>query len=107
MRVRRPDNESSGPPEDISSGGAKPSPNNALSRLNSPHLTSGARAGAADDLAGLVALAAGVDGVDGVEVRLGRRLDDVGRGGAAAEGAGVALDLQFKGDLALRVLARR
>jgi hypothetical protein len=51
---------------------------------------------------------AGVDRVDGVDIRLGRGLDDVGRGGAAAEGPVVALDFEFEfeRDLALRVLAR-
>ena len=53
------------------------------------------------------ALLAGGDGVDGVEVGLGRGLDDVGRGGAAAEGAVVALDFQLERHLALRVLALR
>ncbi len=45
------------------------------------------------------------DGVDGVEVRLGRGFDDVGRGGPAAERAVVALDFQLERHLALRVLA--
>jgi hypothetical protein len=49
------------------------------------------RAGATDDLAGLGAVAAGGDRLDGVEVGLGRGLDEVGRRGAAAEGAVVAL----------------
>ena len=63
------------------------------------------RAGPADDLADVAALLVGGDGVDGVDVRLGRRLDDVGRGRPAAVRAVVALDLQLERDLALRVLA--
>ena len=46
---------------------------------------SGPRAGPADDLADAASLASGGDGVDGVDVRQGAGLDDVGRGGAAAE----------------------
>ena len=53
----------------------------------------------------MAALLAGGDGVDGVEVGLGRGLDDVGRGGPAAVRAVVALDLQLERHLALRVLA--
>ena len=59
----------------------------------------------ADDLAGVAAVLVGGDGVDGVDISLGRRFDDVGRGGAAAERAVVALDFEIERHLALRVLA--
>src|SRR5690606_13584862 len=60
-------------------------------------------AGAADGLSGPAAAMG--DRVDGVEVRQGRRLDDVRRCRAAPIAAGVALDLHLQRHLALRVLA--
>jgi hypothetical protein len=53
------------------------------------------RAGAADDFADVAAFLVGLDGVDGVDVGQGRGFNDVGRGGAAAEAALVAFDLEF------------
>src|SRR5208337_1088017 len=63
------------------------------------------RARSADDFADVAAFLAGLDGVDGVEVGQGRGFNDVGRGGAAAEAAVVAFDLELQRHLALRVLA--
>src|SRR5271157_5754630 len=63
------------------------------------------RAGPADDFADVAAFLASLDGVDGVDVGQGRGFNDVGRGGAAAEAAVVAFDLELQRHLALRVLA--
>jgi hypothetical protein len=58
-----------------------------------------------DHAAETVAIAVGEHRVDNLDVRLVRVLDDVRRGGAAAEGPVVALNFQLERYLALAVFA--
>src|SRR5262245_39635769 len=60
--------------------------------------------GPADDLANVASFVAVGDRVDGVDVRLSRGLDDVGRGCAAPVRAIVAFDFQLQGHFALGIL---